>query len=443
MTMKRSLARGLALAVIGLGSLLLGLGALAADSPKTAVDPLHGAAPNDKQFAELDKLLAKEHPAGIDKQIWEASVPKDNAMTPERIALGRKLYFETALSKDGTVSCATCHDTTRSFTDLRATSEGVGGQIGKRNAPTTMNAALLQTQFWDGRNATLEQQAGQPILNPVEMAMPDEKTALAAIKDNPEYKELFKKAYGRDVNYKDLERAIATFERTLIFLDAPFDKFLSGNEDAISKQAKAGWELFNGNGRCMSCHPISLSNPLGTDNRMHNVGVSARHQNFEQLAQQALVLMKADTSERKLDELAVGTDMSELGRFMVTKNYADIGSFRTPQIRNIGITGPYMHDGSLPTLWDVMDHYNKGGETNPYLDGGMEALDLSEEEIDQLVAFLFTLTDVRFDDKNKAEVERQRTASRKERKFKDDDQAGRKVLLFEQRVMGKPTKKGD
>lgn len=273
--------------------------------------------------------------------------------------------------------------------------------------------------------------------------MPDQATALAAIKDKPEYQDLFKKAYGRQVNYPDLERAIAAFERTLIFLDAPFDRFLAGDEKAISEQAKAGWELFNGDGRCMSCHPISLSNPLGTDNRMHNIGVSARHQDFEKLARQALTAMQADSSERKLDELTVGTDLSELGRFMVTKSYADIGAFRTSQLRNVGITGPYMHDGSLPTLWDVMDHYNKGGETNPYLDGGMEALDLSEEEIDQLVAFLFSLTDVRFAEQNAAELDRQRAAAQKERKFRDTQQASREVLLFEQRVLGTAAKKGD
>jgi cytochrome c peroxidase len=424
-------------AAVGLGALVLAWGVVVAQGGKK--DPLHGAAPMDKQQQELDKLLAGRdvnRPARIDPAIYKAVTPEDNELTPERIALGRKLYFETALSSDGSVSCATCHDVTRSFTDLRQVSEGVKDQLGKRNAPTTMNAALLHVQFLDGREPTLEAQAGQPILNPVEMGMADKEAAIAALKKKPEYGELFQKAYGREVNYADLERAIAAFERTLVFLDAPFDRFLGGDEGAISEAAKAGWKLFNGKGRCMSCHPISLSNPLGTDNRMHNIGVSAHKQDFEKLARQALELLKEDPSAEKLDELAVGTDLSELGRFMVTKNYGEIGAFRTSQLRNVSITPPYMHDGSLQTLWDVMDHYNKGGEENPYLDGSMEGLALTEEEIDQVVAFLFTLTDRRFDSQNKTELQRQREQSKNKRPFRDNDRAFRKVLANEQAVMG-------
>lgn len=419
-------------------------GILAGAAPGAGTGP-HGAADVATQEKALDALLAGLKPGvpvGVDPHLWEAMIPEDNNLTPERIALGRKLYFDTALSIDGTVSCATCHDTTRSFTDRRKVSEGAGNKQGKRNAPTTMNAALLHSQFLDGREPTLEKQAGQPILNPVEMAMPDRDTAIGAIKKIPEYSDLFKKAYGGDINYGDLERAIAAFERTLIFLDAPFDRFLAGDETAISTDAKKGWLLYNGKARCMSCHPISLTNPLGTDNRMHNIGVSARNQNFEQLAQEALEALGEDPSRRKLDELAIGTDLSELGRFMVTKNYADIGSFRTPQVRNIGITGPYMHDGSIATLWDVIDHYNKGGEDNPFLDGSMEGLALTEEEIDQVVAFLFTLTDDRLAGLNTEELTKQRELSRQERPLRDNERANRKVLPFEQRVSGKAPPKG-
>jgi cytochrome c peroxidase len=185
---------------------------------------------------------------------------------------------------------------------------------------------------------------------------------------------------------------------------------------------------------------MNPSNPLGTDNRFHNVGVSARHQDFEGLARKALKAMREDASEQKLDELAVGTDLSELGRFMVTHNRADIGSFRTPLILNIGITGPYMHDGSLATLWDVIDHYNKGGEANPFLDGGIEPLALTEEEIDQLVAFLFTLTDVRFAEESQRQFERQQAAAKKQRPFRNEAMALRKTLPFEQRVTGTKSK---
>ncbi|MBN2475827.1 MAG: hypothetical protein JXB62_14540 [Pirellulales bacterium] len=403
----------------------------------------HGAASIEYQSQVLTGLLPAEDvtqpPAAIDPVVWTAFVPEDNALSADRVALGRKLYFDTRLSQDGSVSCATCHDVTRGFTDQLPVSEGIRGQFGKRNAPTTLNVALLQSLFLDGRSPSLEHQAKMPILNPVEMGMPDEDTALKAISGDPEYQAAFRKAYGREVNYEDLGRAIAAFERTLVFMDSPFRRFLAGDAEAISAQAKAGWELFNAKARCMTCHPMNPSNPLGTDNRFHNVGVSARHQDFEALATQALRAMEEDTSEQKLDELAVGTDLSELGRFMVTRNRAEIGSFRTLLILNIGITPPYMHDGSLATLWDVIDHYNKGGEPNPFLDGGMEPLALTEEEINQLVAFLFTLTDDRFAEENQRQFELQRAAAEQQRPFRDEEMAFRRTLGFEKRVQATPS----
>lgn len=416
------------------------LGALSASAlagvaiAESAPPELHGAAPSAEQLAKLDALLANAKPAPIDKEIWAAAVPADNPGTPAQVALGKKLYFDTVLSSDGTVSCATCHDTTRQFTDRRPVSEGVGGKVGRRNAPTTMNAALLHRQFWDGREGTLEQQAGQPILNPIEMGMPDRETVVRKLAAIPEYVAAFSEAYGRLVNYEDIERAIAAFERTLIFLDAPFDRFLAGDTDAISADAKAGWDLFNGKARCVTCHHITHVNPLGTDNRFHNIGVSARHQDFEGLAKKARQAMDQPDFKAKLDELAVATDLSELGRFMVTQRPADIGAFRTPQLRNIGITAPYMHDGSMQTLWDTLDHYNKGGEANPWLDGGVEPLALSEREIDQVVAFMFSLTDVRFGEDNTKEVERQKAHAAKNRPFRDDELAQRVKLPFEDRV---------
>jgi cytochrome c peroxidase len=400
----------------------------------------HGAASTEYQEQVLDKLMPEEAlakaPAAFDPIIWEAFVPGDNTVTPQRVALGRKLYFDKRLSADGSVSCATCHDVTRGLTDQRAVSEGIGGQLGKRNAPTTLNGALLQTLFWDGRSPTLDHQARMPILNPIEMGMPDEAAALKAIHDDAEYQQAFKEAYGREINYQDLGRAIGTFERTLVFLDSPFRRFLAGDANAFSAEAQAGFELFNGKGRCTACHQMNPSNPLGTDNRFHNVGVSARHQNFEELAERALKALAEDASEQKLDELAVATDLSELGRFMVTHNRSEIGSFRTPQILNVGITAPYMHDGSMATLWDVIDHYNKGGEANPFLDGGIEPLALTEEEINQLVAFLFTLTDLRFAKDNQREFERQQAVAAKDRPFRNTPMAMRRILPFEQRVMG-------
>lgn len=402
---------------------------------------LHGAMPMEEQMTRLDDLLqtwdvTQPHPK-IDPVIWQALVPDDNAMTPQRVALGRKLYFETRLSRDGTVSCATCHDVSRGFTDQRPVSEGIGGQLGRRNAPTTLNALLLETQFLDGRAVTLEDQAELPIVNPIEMGQPDQPTALAAIANDADYQRMFQDAYGRKPTYQDIARAIAAFERALVFLDAPFDRFLAGDEAAISKQARQGWELFNGKGRCMTCHALNTSNPIGSDSRFHNIGVAARTQNFEKLARQALQALEREDGTEAVDKLALETDLAELGRFLVTKDRADIGAFKTMQLRNIGLTAPYMHDGSMQTLWDAMDHYNKGGEPNPFLDGGIEPLALTDEEIDAIVAFMFSLTDSRFADENQKALETQRARAQEHRPFRDEDMAFRRVLPFERRVMGK------
>jgi cytochrome c peroxidase len=396
----------------------------------------HGAAEMEYQIKQLSQLQPSvdvdEAPPDFDPVVWQAFIPQDNALTPERVALGHKLYFEKRLSADGTVACATCHDVTRGFTDQLTTSEGIKDQNGHRNAPTTLNVALLQTVFLDGRSPTLEHQAKQPIINPIEMGMPDGQAAVNAIKDDAEYQAAFQKAYGRQVNYDDIGRAIAAFERTLVFVDSPFRRFLNGDEDAISPEAKQGWKLYNEKGRCVTCHPMNPSNPLGTDNRFHNVGVSARHQDFEALAKEGLKALAEDPSEQKLDQLALSTDMSELGRFMVTKNRSEIGAFRTPLLLNIGITPPYMHDGTVKTLWDVMDHYNKGGEPNLFLDGGMEALALTEEEINNIVALLFTFTDYRFSEENQRQFELQKAQAGKERPLRDDDMAFRTKIAFEQ-----------
>jgi cytochrome c peroxidase len=233
-----------------------------------------------------------------------------------------------------------------------------------------------------------------------------------------------------------MRASIGSFERTLIFLDAPFDRFLAGDAKAMGADAQRGLALFEGKARCVSCHPINEATQLGTDDNFHNIGVAARNQNFESLAAEALKRLEQDSSEQALDELALSTDLSELGRFIVTRNYADVGAFKTEQLRNIAMTAPYMHDGSLTTLWDVMDHYNKGGEVNPFLDGGMEALALTEAEIDQLVAFMFALTDKRFAALNEAEHARQRALAQKQRPFRDDSIAQRKIIDFEKRATG-------
>jgi cytochrome c peroxidase len=274
-----------------------------------------------------------------------------------------------------------------------------------------------------------------PILNSIEMGEQTEADVVARVAAVPEYRAAFQAAWGREPSYSDLRASIGAFERTLIVHDAPFDRHLAG-EKPLSEQELRGLVLYEGKARCAGCHPLHPASPLGTDNAYHNIGVAARTQDFESLAVRALGALSRDASEKALDELALGTDLSELGRFMVTRNFADVGAFKTEQVRNVGITAPYMHDGSLQTLWDVMDHYNKGGEDNPYHDGGIEALGLTDAEIDDVVAFLFTLTDVRFSDENARALEAQRAQAKKSRPFKDEDLALRRVLGFERRVLG-------
>jgi len=395
----------------------------------------HGAkafAQQQAMLAELKPAAAGTKPHAVDAAFWRVFAPKPD--TAAQAALGQRLFFDPQLSQDGTVACATCHDVSRSFTDLRPVSEGIGGKLGRRNAPTVMNAALITPLFWDGRSPTLPHQAGQPVLNPIEMGMPSREATVQKLQKTSDYAQAFQTAFGRALDYTAIEEAIAAFERTLIFLDAPFDRWQAGDKQALAEQQQRGFVLFHGKARCAACHPLNATNPLGTDFRFHNIGVSAHDKNFEKLAADALKALASNSSEQELDRLALATDMSELGRFMVTKQYADVGAFRTPQLRNVSITGPYMHDGSMQTLWDVVDHYNKGGEVNPWLDGGMEALTLTEAEIDDLVAFLASLTDVRFAEQDRAEDKRQSALSKTQRPFRDNDLATRKKLTFEDRV---------
>ncbi len=418
--------------------------------PAVAADPIprgnHGAATEAYQQQVLAKLLPETDvqgyvPKGVDPVYWQKLIPEGNAMTPERVALGKKLYFDPRLSRDGTVSCATCHDTTRGFSDQQPTSEGIDGQFGRRNSPTTMNVALLHSMFWDGRSPTVEHQATQPIINPVEMGMPnDPETIVLGIKDDAEYQAMFLAAYGTGVNYQDAANAMAAFERTLYFMDSPFRRYMNGDENAISADAKEGWKLFNREGRCMTCHTMSPSNPIGSDSKFHNIGVAARNQNFAALAAEAKEVLQEDSSHEKLDQLALASDYTELGRFVVTTNVNDIGAFRTPMLLNVGVTGPYMHDGSLVTLWDVLDHYNKGGRPNLYLDGGIEPLHLSETQINQIVAFLFSLTDVRFAAENEKNFQQQKAQAAKVRPERDREVADREVLSFEKFQGGTPVK---
>lgn len=338
----------------------------------------------------------------------------DNASSPDKIALGEQLFFDARLSADNSVSCATCHDPDKGFTDQLKTSVGIGKQVGHRNSPSVLNALFNEAQFWDGRAMRLEDQAKLPILNPIEMGHKAPADAVAAIAKVPAYDAAFKKVFGRPVTFDDIARAIAAYERTQLALASRFDKFIGGDEKVLTAQERRGWSLFNGKGRCTSCHAFNPTQPLFTDNKFHNIGVSAHKQNFPALAKRGLTAVNSADPDA-VDRAALETDMSELGRFLVTKEVKDIGGFKTPGLRNLLVTQPYFHDGSQATLWDVVDHYNKGGVANPYLDGGITRLGLSEPEIDDLVAFLAALTTDRYQPLATRELARQRARSRTQR----------------------------
>jgi cytochrome c peroxidase len=377
---------------------------------------------------EKQTQLKPALPAGISPQLFALAVPPGREPTAQLAALGDKLFNDKRLSVDDSVACATCHEPTKGFTDHRgnsATSAGVQGQRGQRNAPTVLNAMFQASQFWDGRAHMLEDQAKLPVLNPIEMGQKSPDDVVAKVAKIPEYSDAFKSVLGRDFTYDDIAAAIAAFERTQYSGNSSFDRFIAGDPQAISESAKRGWALFQGKGRCSSCHAFNSVSSLFSDQKFHNIGIAAHKQNFAELARKAFAVVKTGDT-KQIDELALQTSYSELGRFLVTKNPADIGAFKSETLRNIGITAPYMHDGSLATLWDVMDHYNKGGVPNPFLDGGMQRLGLSEAEIDDVVAFLFTLTDDRFADFDKAEMARQ-TSLKNNRPQRDTETAeGRK-----------------
>lgn len=323
-------------------------------------------------------------PRGLPADLWELLVPPENPVTPERVALGRKLYFDKRLSKDGTVACATCHDPQKGFSDGKKVSEGIGGQKGARNAPTVLNAIFNEFQFWDGRAGSLEEQAKGPMINAVEMGMSSHDDVVKAV-TVPDYQDDFRKVFGRAPHIDDVAAAIAAFERTVVSGDSPFDRFHAGDQAALSASAQRGWELWNGKARCNTCHPFGDATPNFSDNKFHNIGVAAKGRDFGSIARQAASL--SDPAQ-----LAFHQDFTELGRFITTKQPKDIGAFKTPGMRDVALTAPYMHDGSEATLMDVVVFYDKGGEPNPYLDGGITPLKLTQQEKQDLVAFMESLT---------------------------------------------------
>lgn len=361
-------------------------------------------------------------PPGLQPELWQyyrgafGIAPAGNEPDEARVALGRLLFFDQRLSHDRTLACASCHDPRHAFADPRPRSIGIRGQVLARNTPTIMNAALQKRWFWDGRASSLEEQAAGPLLNPAEMGMPDRATVVERVSEEPEYVALFELAYGRAPEFDDVTRALAAFQRTLVFVDAPFDAFRAGDDDAISGAAKQGFELFAEH--CRSCHPVSLREPLLADGNFHNVGIGFDRVDHKELSRSAFARLRAagtepDAPAGELPADVIG-EFGELGRALVSKLEYQVGAFRTAQLRNVALTAPYMHDGSLTTLWQVVDHYRQGGSPNTWQDPRIEKLDLTDEQVDQIVAFLFTLTDRRFAAANaRAFAEQQRGPRRR------------------------------
>lgn len=298
-------------------------------------------------------LVADTQAADAPRGLAQVSYPEDNPPSEEKIALGKQLYFDGRLSRDNTVSCASCHDPRKGYSNGERFATGVGGKKGGRSAPTVINAAYNMFQFWDGRAGSLEEQALGPIQNPIEMNMTLTEV-VAKLNAIEGYRKQFQQVFGTDVTSEGIAQAIAAYERTVLSGDAPYDRFKAGDKDALSESAQRGMKLFFGKAHCSACHV----GPNFTDNAFHNVGVGMDQQ------------------------------QPDVGREAISKLEGDRGSFKTPTLREIAKTAPYMHDGRFDTLSEVLDHYSGGGIANDYLDEEIYELKLTVQEKADLVQFL-------------------------------------------------------
>ena len=292
-------------------------------------------------------------PRGLPAIPW----PEDNPYSPARAELGRILFFDGRLSANGVVSCASCHDPDHAFAGNTPLSKGVNGKLGTRHAPTLMNRAWGKSQLWDGRAATLESQVIVPVTNPDEMGMTTDLVVqrIRAIKG---YAPLFAAAFGDDaVSVERIAKAIATFERTIVSGNSPYDRYLAGDKSALTKQQKDGLDFFNKKGECAECH----SGANFTDEKFANLGIG-------------------------MDQ-----NQPDPGWEAVTKKRADLGKFKVPTLRELASRAPYMHDGSVKTLGEVLDVYAKGGLPNPHLDTRLTPFYLDDQTKQDLLAFLKSL----------------------------------------------------
>lgn len=323
-------------------------------------------------------------------------VPANNPITPEKVQLGRKLFYDRRLSLNNTFSCAMCHIPEQGFTSNEMkTAVGIEGRTVKRNSPTLYNVAYYTRLFHDGRENSLEHQVWGPLLAHNEMANPSIGNVIEKLKNEAEYIALFKNAFDKGPTMETLGMAIASYERTLNSGNSAFDRWYYGSEkQALSASAQRGFKLFTGKAQCSSCHTVGKDHAIFTDNAFHNTGIGYREAMGTGAKTQRVqvapgIFVDIDTkliasvSERK------GND---LGRYEVTQNPDDRWRYKTPSLRNVSLTAPYMHNGSLSTLKEVVEFYNQGGIANETLDPLIKPLKLSANEMDDLTEFLKSLT---------------------------------------------------
>ncbi len=325
-------------------------------------------------------------------------VPEDNPPTAERIALGRKLFFDRRLSHNNTMSCAMCHIPEQGFTNNElATPVGVAGRSIRRNAPTVLNVAYQRTMFHDGRDTSLETQVIGPLVSPDEMANPSIGYVVAKIGNLADYDGLFEAAFGGGATIERIGQAIASWERSLLAGESAFDVWRYGGQpDALTETQRRGHELFTGKGGCSACHVIGDDHALFTDHEFHDTGLGYR---AEAMSRQSVGSVSVEIApgvftaiDRTVVESVGEPRKADLGRYEISRAPRDLWRFKTPSLRNVALTGPYMHDGSMSGLEEVVRFYNAGGIPHEGLDPLIRPLGLSDDEVRALVAFLEALT---------------------------------------------------
>lgn len=323
-------------------------------------------------------------------------VPVENPATKVKISLGKKLFYDRRLSHNNTFSCAMCHIPEQGFSSNEmATAVGVEGRSVRRNSHTLYNVAYYQSLFHDGRESTLEQQVWGPLLANNEMANPSIGYVINKINQLPDYQGLFEQAFTSSVSMENIGQAIASYERTLNSANSNFDRWYYAKQpNAISPSAQQGYQLFIGKAQCSSCHTLSPSYALFTDNQFHNTGIGYKNA-METPSTKTKVQVAPGVFvevENKIINAVTEKKNSDLGRYEITLNPDDRWKYKTPSLRNINLTAPYMHDGSLATLAQVLQFYNQGGFSNGSQDPLIKPLNLTELEINHLVNFLKSLT---------------------------------------------------